>query len=58
MFGCTTPCWQLKTHFSNRVAALEDINTIGNIYFDVTADGNIKEYPDIIEIQDAPITEF
>jgi hypothetical protein len=58
MFGCTTPCWQLKTHFANRVAALEDINTIGNIYFDVTADGNIKEYPDIIEIQDAPITEF
>lgn len=58
MFGCTTPCWQLKTHFSNRVAALEDINTIGNIYFDVTEGGKWKEYPDIVEILDEPITEF
>lgn len=58
MFGCTTPCWQLKTHFGNQVAALEDINTIGNIYFDVTADGNYKIIPDILEVADAPITEF
>ena len=58
MFGCTTPCWQLKTHFVNRVAPLEDINTIGNIYFDVTASGLMKPVPDFIEVEDAPITEF
>lgn len=58
MFGCTTPCWQLKTHYGNRVAALEDINTIGNIYFDITAEGAWKEYPDFIEIEDQKVTEF
>ena len=58
MYGCTTPCWQLKTNYGNQVAALDDMNTIGNIYFDVTKSGTYKRYPVIMEVEDSPITEF
>ena len=59
--GATALCpprWQLKTHFANRVAALEDLNTIGNIYIDVNKSGSFMPYPDILEVMDQPITEF
>jgi len=58
MYGCTSPCWQLKTHFGNRVAALEDINTIGMISFDVLKSGSTKIYPEYIKVEDTPVEEF
>jgi hypothetical protein len=58
MWGCITPCWQLKTNFGNMVAANEDINTIGTIFFDVTKSGASKVYPEIIEVEDEPIKDF
>lgn len=58
MYGCTTPCWQLKTHFGNQVAALEDVNTIGMVSFDVLKSGATKVYPEFMEVEDSPITEF
>jgi hypothetical protein len=58
MYGCVTPSWQVKTNFVNRVAALENLNSIGNLYFDVTVSGAIKPIPDIIEIEDVPIGEL
>jgi hypothetical protein len=58
MYGCQTPCWQLKTHFGNMVAANEDINTIGMINFDVLKSGATQVHPEILEVEDAPIEEF
>jgi hypothetical protein len=58
MYGCTSPCWQLKTHFGNRVAALEDINTIGMVSFDVLKSGATKIYPEYIKVEDTPVEEF
>ena len=58
MYGCVTPSWQLKTNFIHRVSALENINTIGNIYFDVSATGAVKPIPDIIQIEETPIEEL
>jgi hypothetical protein len=58
MWGCITPCWQLKTDFGNQVAGNEDINTIGNIYFDITQNGAVKPVPEILEIEDTPIIEL
>ena len=58
MYGCITPSWQLKTNFVYRVAALENLNSIGNLYFDVTKSGAIKPMPDVIEIEDVPIGEL
>ena len=58
MHGCITPCWQLKTHFGNRVAANEDINTIGMVYYEVLKSGASQHFKEIIEVQDAPIQEF
>jgi hypothetical protein len=58
IYGCQTPCWQLKTHFGNQVAANEDINTIGMIYFDVLESGATKIYPEIMEVQDTKVEEF
>lgn len=58
MWGCITPCWQLKTNFGNRVAANDDINTIGMISFDILQSGASKIYPEIIEVEDEPIKEF
>jgi hypothetical protein len=40
------------------VAANEDINTIGSIFFDVTKSGASKVYPEIIEVEDEPIKDF
>lgn len=56
--GCITPCWQLKTHFGNRVAANEDINTIGMIFYDVLKSGDSKHYTEILEVEDTPIREL
>ena len=58
MYGCQTPCWQLKTHFGNQVAANEDINTIGMISFDVLKSGATQVYPEIMEVQDTKVEEF
>ena len=58
MWGCITPCWHLKTHFGNQVAANENMNTIGMIYFDVLKNGNSKHYAEYIEIEDTPVKEF
>lgn len=58
MYGCQTPCWQLKTHFGNMVAANEIINTIGMISFDVTKDGAAQVYPEIMEVEDTKVEEF
>ena len=58
MWGCITPCWQLKTHFGNQVAGNEDINTIGLIMIDVLANGNSKEYAEILEVEDCKVQEF
>jgi hypothetical protein len=58
IYGCITPSWQLRTNFVHRIAALENINTIGNLYFDVTKSGAIKPIPDVIEIEETPIEEF
>ena len=55
MWGCITPCWQLKTYFGNHVAGNEDINTIGNIYIDINGTGTSKVIPEILEIEDEPI---
>ena len=56
--GILTPCWQLKTHFVNRVAGNDRINTIGNVYFDITKEGHAKLIPDYIKIPDTKATEF
>jgi hypothetical protein len=58
IYGCVTPSWQLKTNYITRIASLENLNSIGNLYFDVTKSGAIKPIPDIIEIEDVPIGEF
>ena len=58
MWGCITPCWQLKTNFGNQVAGNDDINTIGLVYFDVLASGASMEYADILEVEDTKIEEF
>ena len=58
IFGCITPCWQLKSHFGNQVAANDDINTIGMVSFDVLKSGATKVYPEYIEVEDSPIKEF
>jgi len=58
MFGCTTPCWQLPTHFVYKVASLEDLSTIGMIYVDVTANGGSKLYKEFIEVENTKIGEF
>lgn len=58
MYGCITPCWQLKTHFGNQVAANEDINTIGMVYFDVLKSGFAQAFPEYIEVIDTPVEEF
>jgi hypothetical protein len=58
IWGCITPCWQLKTHFGNQVAANEDINTIGMVYFDVLKSGYSMPYAEYIKVEDTPIKEF
>jgi len=58
VWGCLTPCWQLKTYFGNMVAANDPLNTIGMIYFDVLKNGNSKPYAEYIKIEDAPVKEF
>lgn len=58
MYGCQTPCWQLKTHFGNQVAANQDINTIGMISFDVLKSGAAQVYPEILEVEDTKVEEF
>lgn len=58
MHGCITPCWQLKTHFGNRVASNEDINTIGMIYYEVLKSGASKHFTEFIEVEDTPVQEF
>lgn len=58
MWGCITPCWQLKTHFGNQVAANEDMNTIGMVYFDVLKSGHSAPYAEYIKVEDAPVKEF
>lgn len=58
MFGCITPCWQLKTHFGNQVAANDDINTIGMINFDIMESGASKVIPEILEIEDTKVEVF
>lgn len=58
LHGVQTPCFQLKTHFCNQVAANEDINTIGIIYYDVLKTGATQFYSDVIEIEDAKVEEF
>ena len=58
LHGVQTPCWQLKTQFGHQVAANEDINTIGMIYYDILKSGASQFYSEIMEIEDAPIEEF
>lgn len=58
MWGFITPCWQLKTNYGNAVAGNEDINTIGNLYFDITQTGATKIIPEILEIEDSPIIQL
>ncbi|NLB54175.1 MAG: hypothetical protein GX811_00120 [Lentisphaerae bacterium] len=56
--GCMTPGWQLKTHFINRVAANERINTIGMVYYDVLASGHAKHYKEILSVEDVKVEAF
>lgn len=58
LHGVQTPCWQLKTHFGSQVAANEDINTIGMIYYDVLKSGASQFYSEVIEIEDTQVEEF
>lgn len=58
MCGVTSPSWQMRTHHGNRVAALDDHNDIGMIWFDVMANGNSREFHDILELEDVKISEF
>ena len=58
IWGCQTPCWQLKTQFGNQVAANEHINTIGMIYFDVLASGASQPYAEYIQVEDTKVEEF
>jgi hypothetical protein len=58
LHGVQTPCWQLKTHFGNMVAANEEINTIGMIYYDVLESGAAQFYSEVMEIEDTKVQEF
>jgi hypothetical protein len=58
MWGCITPCWQLKTHFVNQVAGNDHLNTIGLVMVDVTAEGKSKEYAEILTVEDTKVQEF
>jgi hypothetical protein len=58
LHGVQTPCWQLKTHFGNQVAANEDINTIGMVYYDVQKSGASQFYSEVIEVEDTKVEEF
>lgn len=56
--GCMTPGWQLKTHFINRVAANERINSIGMVYYDVLKSGHAQHYAEILSIEDVKVEAF
>jgi len=58
LHGVQTPCWQIKTHFGSMVAANEEINTIGIIYYDVLKTGATQFYSEVMEIEDTKVQEF
>lgn len=58
IYGCTTPSWQLSTHFVHRVSPFSYVNTIGMVSFDVLASGATKVVPEYIEVEDSKVEEF
>lgn len=58
IYGCTTPSWQLSTHFVYKFSPFSYINTIGMVSFDVLASGATKVVPEYIEVEDSKVEEF